>query len=140
MKAQAGAIAQQQALVLVFGLSYRAAARVAGIHHRNLWSHVAAKHGSNVTPWESRSIEIKRAAIEGAFGVLFESLDCCYNEVPEQAKKVFRAQLLEKYDADTVNDYLDFLHESAPSFVSIDEKIAIDRESNEVYAYPDLEV
>jgi hypothetical protein len=63
MKAQAGAIAQQQALVLVFGLSYREAAKVAGIHHRNLWSHVAAKHGSNVAPWEYRSAEVKNAAI-----------------------------------------------------------------------------
>jgi hypothetical protein len=64
MKAQAGAIAQQQALVLVFGLSYRQAAKVAGVNHRNLWSHVAAKHGSKVASWESRSIEIQNAAIE----------------------------------------------------------------------------
>jgi len=109
MRSQAGAVAQQQALVLVFGLSYRQAAKVANIHHRNLWSHVAAKPGSNVASWESRSEEIKRKAIECAFGMLFESFDCCYNEMPEKARKVFRVQLLEKYDADTVEKYLDFL-------------------------------
>lgn len=64
MKSQAGAIAQQQALVLVFGLSYRKAAKVAGVHHRNLWSHVAAKPGSNVASWESRPAEIKREAVK----------------------------------------------------------------------------
>lgn len=137
MRSQAGAVAQQQALVLVFGLSYRQAAKVANIHHRNLWSHVAAKPGSNVAPWESRPIEVKRAAIERAFGMLFESLDCVYNNIPEKAREIFRAQLLEKHDSNIVNAYLDFLHEAAPSFISIDEKISIDQESNEVYAYPD---
>lgn len=75
MKTQAGAVAQQQALVLVFGLSYRVAARVAGIHHRNLWSHVAAKSGSNVAPWDSRAVEVKREAIEKCIENVIESVD-----------------------------------------------------------------
>jgi hypothetical protein len=63
---ESGAVAIQQALVKHFGLSYRDAAKIAGVNPRTLWQHVAARRGSNVAAWESRSETIKNEAIEKA--------------------------------------------------------------------------
>jgi predicted DNA-binding protein (UPF0251 family) len=57
-------IAIQQALILECGLSYRKAAAIMKIHPRTLWQHVAAKRGSNVTPWAQRPAAQRQQAIE----------------------------------------------------------------------------
>lgn len=62
----AGNVAQQQALVKYFGLSYRMAAEVTGTNHRTVWQHVAARSGSNVAAWEDRPQEMKDEAIRRA--------------------------------------------------------------------------
>lgn len=62
-KPQAGQVAQQQALVKYFRLTYRMAAAIMGTNHRTVWQHVAANKGSNVAAWESRPDDVKQAAI-----------------------------------------------------------------------------
>ena len=62
-KPRAGQVAQQQALVKYFGLTYRMAAAVMGTNHRTVWQHVAAQKGSNVAAWESRPEDVKETAI-----------------------------------------------------------------------------
>lgn len=67
----AGAVAIQQALIVHFGLSYRAAARLAKVSPRTVWQHVAARPGSKVRAWEAR-VEAERAAAISAAGGLIE--------------------------------------------------------------------
>ncbi len=62
-KPKAGQVAQQQALVKYFGLTYRMAAAIMGTNHRTVWQHVAANKGSNVATWESRPEDVKEQAI-----------------------------------------------------------------------------
>lgn len=63
---KAGNVAQQQALIKYFGLSYRMAAAVAGVNHRTLWQHVNGGEGANVAQWEARTPEIQEQAIAQA--------------------------------------------------------------------------
>jgi len=70
---ESGSVATQQALVKHFKLSYRNAAKLAGVNPRTLWQHVAARHGSNVAAWGSRSQSIKDEAIEKARKLIAKS-------------------------------------------------------------------
>lgn len=65
-KPKAGQIAQQQALIKYFGLTYSMASKVMGVNKRTLWQHVAARKGSNVATWEDRPEDIKEQAIIAA--------------------------------------------------------------------------
>ena len=60
-----GQVAIQQGLRKM-GYSYRKIAAMTGVHHRTVWQHVAAKKGSNVTPWDKRPKEQQNRALKMA--------------------------------------------------------------------------
>ena len=62
----AGSVAIQQAMRHELKMSYRKIGKILNVHHRSVWQHVAAQKGSNVLPWEKRTQQQQKLAIEMA--------------------------------------------------------------------------
>lgn len=61
-----GAVAIQQAMRYVFGLTYREIGVLTVVHPRTAWQHIAAKRGAKVKDWDRRTEQEQRQAIEDA--------------------------------------------------------------------------
>jgi predicted transcriptional regulator len=61
-----GQVAVSQALSYEFGLSDERVARIMGTSKRTVFNYRHARRGSNVTSWENRSEENRKAAIARA--------------------------------------------------------------------------
>jgi len=69
-----GRVALKQALRQL-GLSYRRIAAITGVHPWTAWLHVAARPGSNVSPWGARTKSERREALAYARELLADA-DC----------------------------------------------------------------